>query len=267
MPLRDTRAQRRSWQRARRAELQFGRALRRVASKCGALARRAFDPDRPMGSTALIRRELENYGQALAPWARATAEKMVQDVARRDESYWQERAKTMSINLRKQIKSSPVGIALRERMYEAAGYISSLPLEAAQRVEQLSVEYMTRGIRASQLAARVMATGQVTKGRANLIARTEVARTANVLVEVRSKSVGSEGYIWRTSRDADVRDDHRPLEGKFIRWDSPPIAGPKRMRYHAGQGPNCRCFPEPVLPGETPRQLRRASRFRAEPVE
>jgi SPP1 gp7 family putative phage head morphogenesis protein len=266
MPLRDTRAQRRSWQRARRAELQFGRALRRVAAKCGALARRSFDPEAPLGSTAKIRRELENYGEALGPWARATAAKMVADVARRDESYWQERSKEMSLNLRKQLRSTPVGIALRESTYEAASYISSLPLEAAQRVQQLSIDYMTRGIRANVLAARVMATGQVTKGRANLIARTEVARTANTLVEVRSTAVGSEGYIWRTSRDADVRDDHRKLEGKFIKWSSPPIAGPKGMRYHAGRGPNCRCFPEPVLPGETPRQLRRANRFRAEPV-
>jgi uncharacterized protein with gpF-like domain len=99
---------------------------------------------------------------------------------------------------------------------------------------------------------------------ARLIARTETARTASVLTEVRAKSVGSEGYIWRTSLDADVRPkigtpnfaklntlamgSHRKLEGTFHRWDDPPIASENGERAHPGQIYNCRCWPEPVLP-------------------
>lgn len=261
MPRRDTRAQERRWMRARRAELQFSRQLRLVANKCGTLARKTFDPERPLGSTAQLRRALENYGQTLAPWAKATAEKMIADVARRDETFWFEQSKAMAVNLRKEIKSAPTGIAMRERMYEAAALITSLPLEAAQRVEQIAIEYMTRGIRAGEFAKRIMATGQVTKSRAMTIARTETSRTAGVLQEVRAKSVGSEGYIWRTSMDFDVRDLHADLEGKFFTWDRPPVAGSNNMRYHPGGGPNCRCWAEVILPGE--RRPAYGRRFRA----
>jgi SPP1 gp7 family putative phage head morphogenesis protein len=268
----DSAAQRRSWQRAQRAELQFARALRKVAARCGALTRGSFDPNRPMGSSAKVRRELENYGQTLQKWAKATAERMVQDVSRRDEKFWYDQSKLVGKLLKEEIKSAPTGIAARQRTMEAAALITSLPLEAAQRIEQYAVEYMTRGIRASELAKRVMATGEVTKSRANLIARTETSRTAGLLQEVRAKSVGSTGYIWRTSMDIDVRDRHRKLEGKFFTWDKPPIAGENGERAHPGGIYNCRCYAEVILPGEKiPKRHyagrnSRAGKFRAEEV-
>lgn len=260
MPRRDSAINERKWKRIQRAELQFARNLRRVAARCGALARANFDPNRPMGSSAKVRRELENYGQALQAWSKATAERMVADVARRDEKFWYDQSKLISKNLRLEIKKSPIGIAFRERVYESAGLISSLPLEAAQRVEQYAVEYMTKGIRASELAKRIMATGEVTKSRANTIARTETSRTAGIFQEIRAKSIGSEGYIWRTAEDTDVRDLHRKLNGKFFLWSKPPITGSNGERSHPGGIYNCRCYADPVLPGEK----RPRNRFRAE---
>jgi SPP1 gp7 family putative phage head morphogenesis protein len=228
-----------------------------------------------MGSSAKARRELENYGQTLQSWAKATAERMVQDVSRRDEKFWYEQSKLVGKLLKQEIKSAPTGIAVRERTAECAALITSLPLEAALRIEKYAVEYMTRGIRASELAKRVMATGEVTKARATLIARTETSRTAGLLQEVRAKSVGSSGYIWRTSMDIDVRDRHRKLEGKFFTWDKPPIAGENGERAHPGGIYNCRCYAEVILPGEKiPSRKRRyagnnsrASQFRAEEVK
>jgi SPP1 gp7 family putative phage head morphogenesis protein len=185
---------------------------------------------------------------------------MVNDVSRRDEKFWIDQSKLIGKHLRAEIKNSPVGIAIRERTAEAAQLISSLPLEAAERVEALTVEYMTRGIRASELSKRILATGEVTKSRANLIARTETSRTAGVLQEVRAKSAGSDGYIWRTAMDIDVRDRHRKLEGKFFTWDKPPITGENGERSHPGGIYNCRCYAEVVLPGER----RTGRRFMAE---
>lgn len=251
---RDTVEARRRWLRAQRAEVQFARQLRLIANKCGALARRTFDPAAPIGSLGRLRRELERYGETLGPWSRATAARMVADVARRDEAFWYEQSNLMSRSLRQEIRNAPTGIVTRERAYEAASYISSLPLEAAQRVEQLAVEYMTRGIRANELAARILATGQVTKSRANTIARTETSRTAGLLQEVRAQSVGSEGYIWRTVEDIDVRDRHEKLNGKFFRWNAPPVTGENGERSHPGGIYNCRCYAEPVLPGEVRRR-------------
>jgi uncharacterized protein with gpF-like domain len=36
------------------------------------------------------------------------------------------------------------------------------------------------------------------------------------------------------------------MEGKFVTWDDPPTLD--GMKGHAGQFPNCRCYPEPVIP-------------------
>jgi SPP1 gp7 family putative phage head morphogenesis protein len=248
---------------ARRAELQFARALRKVARQCGILARKTFNSSRPMGSTQALRAALEKYGQLLTPWARATAKRMVLDVARRDEKFWRDQSKLMARNLKQEIRNAPTGIALRERTAEAAALITSLPLEAASRVEKLAVQYMTQGIRAKTLAKDIMRTGQVTQSRANTIARTETSRTAGILQQVRAESVGSEFFIWRTAEDIDVRVRHRRLAGRVFRWDTPPVAGENGERALPGGIYNCRCHAEPLLPGE---DRPNRSRFVAEEV-
>lgn len=248
---------------ARRAELQFARALRKVAANCGKLARAQFDSRNPMGSSQKLQAALAAYGRQLVPWARAAANRMVVDVSRRDDRFWADQSRIIARNLKEEIRRAPTGIAMRQKQAETAAYITSLPLEAGQRVQALSIQYMTQGIRANKLAQDIFATGQVTKSRANTIARTETSRTAALLQEVRSQSVGSEGYIWRTADDIDVRDIHRALAGTYHRWDTPPVAGSRGERAHPGGIYNCRCWSEVILPGE---QRPDRARFVAEEV-
>lgn len=209
-----------------------------------------FDKNDPVGSSQRLNVLLKKYGQTLQPWAKEQAKRMVIDVTRRDETFWAERSKSMARSLEEEIDSAPTGVALRERTLEAAAYITSLPLEAAQRIEALTVRMLTDSARMNEAVSEIMRTGHVTKSRANLIARTEVSRTAGLLTQVRSQHIGSTHYIWRTVGDIDVRDEHRHLNGQVISWDEPPIAGSNNMRYHAGQGPNCRCYSEPLIPEE-----------------
>lgn len=91
-----------------------------------------------------------------------------------------------------------------------------------------------------------MATGRVTRSRANTIARTEVSRASCVFTQARAENLGSEGYIWRTSEDGDVRPSHKAMNGKFVAWNSPPTLD--NLKGHAGCLPNCRCYTEPVIP-------------------
>jgi uncharacterized protein with gpF-like domain len=44
-----------------------------------------------------------------------------------------------------------------------------------------------------------------------------------------------------------VRESHKAMNGKFVRWDSPPTLS-DGTTTHAGQIYNCRCYPDPVLP-------------------
>ena len=171
---------------------------------------------------------------------------MVTEVARRDERAWFAQADRMGRALRDEIASAPLGEVMRERQAEQVRLITSLPTEAAQRVGEMTREGIAEGWRASQIAAEIMKTGEVTKSRADLIARTEVGRTATLLTQARAEHVGSSSYIWRTAGDSDVRPGHKALNGKVIKWSDPPECDPG-YRAHAGAIFNCRCYPEPIL--------------------
>jgi len=247
---RDTAEVRRIYLRSRRAEAQFARKLRQLARRIGELAHGMYDADDPIGSSQRLQSLLRNYGQTLRPWAREQARRMVVDVMRRDEVFWAERTKQMGRALKEEIQNAPTGVMFRERTQEAASYITSLPLEAAQRIEQLTVKMITNSARAGELSQDILRTGHVTKSRADLIARTEVARTASTLTEVRARHVGSTHYTWRTVGDIDVRDLHRHLNGNVFAWDDPPVTGSNGERSAPGGIYNCRCYAEPHIPDE-----------------
>ena len=203
----------------------------------------------PPGDPAVlptIEQLLQRYAEALTPWAERTAAEMLTEVNRRDESAWMQNAADLSRALRQEIRTAPTGATMQALMAEQVTLIKSIPLDAAQRVHKLTIEGIEDSTRASEISKAIQASGDVAKSRADLIARTEVARTASTLTEARALHVGSPGYFWRTSGDGDVRESHREMEGKFVAWNDPPTLD--GMKGHAGQFPNCRCYPEPVIP-------------------
>lgn len=204
-----------------------------------------FPPGDP-AALPTIEQVLRAYADALTPWATATAQTMLREVNRRDETAWAEYSRELSRALRTEIRTAPTGAAMQALLAEQVTLIKSIPLDAAQRVHRLTLEGIEDSTRASVISKEIQRSGDVAESRADLIARTEVARTASTLTQARAEHVGSEGYIWRTSGDSDVRESHRDMNGKYVRWDSPPTLD--KMTGHAGQFPNCRCYPEPVIP-------------------
>lgn len=210
---------------------------------------RFYDPADPATSSWVVG-ALRRYAQELWPWAVATSRRMLADVMRRDDRAWARISANMGRALRQEIQTAPTGELMQAMLHEQASLITSLPIDAAHRVHEWTVRGIEEAARPAKIAEEIYRTSEVTKSRANLIARTEVARTASKLVEARARHVGSEGYIWRTAGDADVRPEHKKLDGKYFRWDDPPVAGSNGERAHAGQIYNCRCVPEPVVPDE-----------------
>ena len=206
---------------------------------------RCFDVTN-LGVTDKLRAALDRYSHTLRPWAEAVGSRMVAEVAQRDERSWFRVANQMGEGLRKEIATAPIGEVVRERQAEQVRLITSLPLEAAERVHHMTREGIVKGWRADQIAAEIMRTGEVTKARADLIARTEVGRTSTLLTQARAEHVGSDGYTWRTAADSDVRASHKAMNGKFVAWGAPPTLD--GLTGHAGALPNCRCYCEPVLP-------------------
>lgn len=236
------------FQKAGRVERSYLRALRQVVKQVDALVR-AFAPKGKVTDPGELNSALRKYSELLRPWAKAVANRMLAEVKQRDEKAWKTLGENIGRNLRKEIQSTPVGQAMRSRLDEQVELITSLPLEAAQRVHKLTLEAATTGTRAEEIAQEILRTGKVTESRARMIARTEVARTASVLTQTRAEHVGSTHYIWRTAGDSDVRESHRQMNGKVVAWAEPPTLS-DGTTTHAGQIYNCRCYPEPILTEE-----------------
>lgn len=232
----------------RNAERTFQRQLVAVSKQVGALVK-GFAPNGVVTDLPALREALRKYARVLEPWAEVVTKNMHLNVTKRDTNSWGLLGQEVGRSLRKEIASAPTGQALRSAMAEQVALITSLPTEAAERVHQLTLEAISQTAgRASEIQKEIMKSGHVTASRAKLIARTETSRTASLLLEARSKYVGSTHYIWHTSGDSDVRAEHRKLNNKVFEWDKPPIAGTNGMRYNPGAGPNCRCWAEPILP-------------------
>jgi SPP1 gp7 family putative phage head morphogenesis protein len=225
-------------------ERRYVISLRKVADQALTLIRGFDVADERV--VPRLRSVLEKYAEALGPWAEATAGRMLSEVDKKDQLMWAQTTKELSHNLQLEIRQAPTGEVMRDLMAQQVQLIKSLPLQAAQRVHDLTIERSNNSRRASELVAEIMRTGEVTKSRANTIARTETSRAASTLTQARAQHIGSDGYVWRTSGDSDVRPSHKKMNGKVVRWDDPPKLD--NLTGHAGALPNCRCYPEPVIP-------------------
>ena len=84
--------------------------------------------------------------------------------------------------------------------------------------------------------------GRNTTKRAKLIARDQSSKLNSALNQQRQQNFGVEEYVWRTSGDERVRDNHRSKNGKTFRWDDPP-----KDTGHPGQDVQCRCVAQPII--------------------
>ena len=233
--------------RSRKAETAYARQLRRLAAHIGSIIKDMWDPEDPL-SASEISMVLDRYAATIVPWATSVGNRMIKEVAARDRTAWMRTSAKMGRLLKTELESAPTGLAMRQKLAEQVKLITSLPTEAAERVHRLTLEGITQAKRASTIAKEIARSGEVTKSRATLIARTEVGRTSTALTEARALSIGSVDYEWRTSQDGDVRPSHRAMQGQIVRWDSPPeLDG---MVGHAGSLPNCRCYCLPRIPEE-----------------
>jgi SPP1 gp7 family putative phage head morphogenesis protein len=234
---------------ARRAETGYLKRLRGIARQVGHLVEGYYDGrDILSVSDVELRAVLKKYSDLIVPWARSAADLMLADVARRDKAGWAKVSREMGRQLHIEIESAPTGELFRELMQQQVVLITSLPIEAAQRVHNLVLQAQETSSRGEEIIAAIMRSGEVTEGRARTIARTETGRASSTLLQARATHIGSPGYIWRSMGDSDVRKLHRKLNGRFFAWSDPPISGESGERSHPGCIYNCRCFPDPVIP-------------------
>ena len=134
-----------------------------------------------------------------------------------------------------------VGELLEAFVADNVRLIRSIPDRLLDDVEGIVLRGIRRGLSATEMGREIQARTGVAQRRARLIARDQVASLNGELTQRRQTTLGVREYIWRTSRDDAVRDDHKAREGKTFRWDKPPSDG------HPGEPINCRCTAEPVI--------------------
>jgi len=235
-----------------RAESIYARNLMSVAKGVDNIVKR-YDPNDSQSSGDVLK-ALQDYGKSLRQWAKQEAERMTNEMVAVDEKKWKQQSLKMSKILYDEINKAPIDELMKEYMDEQVVLIRSMPLEAAKRVHKLVLERSrVGGARAQSLVDDIMRIGQVTENRAKLIARTEISKISTGLTKARSETIGADWYVWRTSQDARVRDSHKHMEGVLINWNDPPspeqLKGIKTKlgKYHAGEAPNDRCYPEPII--------------------
>ena len=237
---------RKAWERVRATEIQLLRKMRQITKHIGQMVSSFPQAGLNAPETDDVTNLLDRYGRLLDPWAKVQGDRMVAEIAKRDELAWMRNSSRMATLIRAEIATAPTGYVLQAASQRVASLITSLPIEAAQRIRNLTLEARASGTRPEDLVAAIQASGNVTTSRARLIARTEVARTASLLTQARAEHVGSTHYVWATVRDSDVRKSHKEMEGKVIAWANPPTLS-DGTTCHAGQIYNCRCFPEPLF--------------------
>lgn len=240
------------FEKARSIENAYARDLRKIAREVGRIidSYPAGDP----ASLPAMREALRKYADIIKPWADARATRMLAEVNRQDDRAWRIAAQKMSKGLREELNSFShsaygqlsTGALFRDLQRNQVELITSLPLQAADRVHRLTMQNLGTNARPADLKAEILRSGEVTVARATLIARTEVSRASANLTQARATFIGSSGYVWRTAKDSDVRPSHKKMEGKFVSWNNPPTLD--NLTGHAGCLPNCRCYPEPIIP-------------------
>jgi SPP1 gp7 family putative phage head morphogenesis protein len=230
-----------------RAEKEFNRSLRGIAEHVGRLIT-SFEAGNVEELPTIIQL-LESYADALVPWATQTVRRMLWDVNGGELAAWRSLSFAISEQLHKDIVETPIGDVMRALLHSQVQLIRSIPIEAAQRVHELTLKGLENSLRAEAYIAEIRRSGDVTKARATMIARTEIARTASILTQARSEHAGITHYRWQTAKDADVRPGHKAMQGKICEWANPPavVENGRVMHFHPGRIWNCRCYPEPIV--------------------
>lgn len=128
--------------------------------------------------------------------------------------------------------------------------IKSIPQHIMSVYEQKDVQTVIAAIAQGKVGRKTFEATLKQHGAKNarLIARTESAKLQTTIDEHRATSLGSVCYEWLSSKDKRTRASHRTMNNVIVFWrpdNQKPLLD--KMRGNAGEFPNCRCTPIPIL--------------------
>lgn len=150
--------------------------------------------------------------------------------------------KAIGVDLANIVSNENLTETLNLKVRENVSLIKSIPEEYFKKIENIVLNGVVKGDKASSMMSQIKELGYSTDKRARFIARDQTAKLNASLDEKRARNVGAEEYVWRTSEDDRVRDSHSKNNGKVFRYDDPP-----KDTGHPGQDFQCRCTAEPII--------------------
>lgn len=145
---------------------------------------------------------------------------------------------------------------IKQWIAENVAKIKSIPSQTLGNMEQIILDGFMKGKSVRDIQKSIQNEYGVTKGKAVLIARDQIATLNARMSKMQQQDAGCKRYRWSSSKDSRVRDCHRELDGKIFSWDDPPEmyyytkSRGKVMtgrRCHPGEDFCCRCVPIPIF--------------------
>lgn len=166
------------------------------------------------------------------------------------------------IEFKKLIGISPrvelgIGAALDAFRDRNVDLIKSLIGNELDEITNILADGEIRGLRVEELRKTVQKQFNVTRSKADLLARDQVLKLNGNLTKTRHEAAGITKYIWTTSHDERVRGNpagkwpngmHYQLDGTVHEWANPPVVSKDGRREHPGGDYQCRCTAYPILP-------------------
>jgi SPP1 gp7 family putative phage head morphogenesis protein len=229
-------------------EKKYAAQLKKIARHIGDIIDSHTDDDGiiPELEQASLMRAASLYSDAIEPWAKKVAWQMISAVSAKNKNDWLSISSIIGKGMESIVKSDNVSALLKDRQAEQVALIKTIPIDAAERAKQLSIETYTQGRRIDEAARMISESTGVSQARAAVIARTETAKTNHDVSMARAKSIGVQKYTWETMQDEAVRPTHEELQGEIFDIDNPPeIEG--EGAHGPGDWINCRCFPAYIV--------------------
>lgn len=113
-------------------------------------------------------------------------------------------------------------------------------------IEQAVFNGLEKGQTAKTIGEKFAERGDISQGRAALIARDQISKLNGLMSAKRAEDAGVKSFIWTTSGDNRVRDSHEDLNGKeFTYNEGASVDGEDNVL--PGMPINCRCIAVPVF--------------------
>lgn len=144
-----------------------------------------------------------------------------------------------------QVTTETQAIAWKREQIER---IVTLGDDAVKKITPIVSDAIDRGLDTDALRKEIEKATDATRWQAERIARDQVLTFNARIRETRQRALGVEEFIWRTSRDARVRQSHEEIDGNKYRYDDPPVVDDEPSL--PGEPILCRCTAEAVVPSD-----------------